>query len=98
MQQHQLCGARTRAGGSCKRKGRGKSGRCPNHGSESTGPRTPDGKRRMIEAVKTRWAAYRTARGRARPGDAERLQAAAARAAHAEQERAPELDSLGEDY
>jgi hypothetical protein len=35
------CGARTRAGHPCRRKGLGRGERCPNHGGMSTGPRTP---------------------------------------------------------
>jgi hypothetical protein len=64
----------------------------------STGARTEAGQRRIVEATKRYWAAWRAARGLAREGDDELLRVAAARAARAEQERAPELDSLGEDY
>ena len=38
------CGARTRAGTPCKRKGVGRGGRCVKHGGASTGPRTPEGR------------------------------------------------------
>ena len=55
------CGARTRAGQPCRRKGLGKGGRCPNHGGMSTGPRTPEGRARISTALKARWAARRTA-------------------------------------
>lgn len=44
------CGARTRAGHPCRRKGLGKGGRCPNHGGLSTGPRTEAGRQRIAEA------------------------------------------------
>ena len=54
------CGARTRTGLPCRRKGWGKGGRCPNHGGRSTGPRTPEGRARISTALKARWAARRT--------------------------------------
>ena len=41
------CGARTRRGTPCKPVAL-PSGRCPNHGGLSTGPRTPAGKRRAL--------------------------------------------------
>lgn len=41
------CGAKTRRGTPCKRKGL-KSGRCPNHGGLSTGAKTPEGKLRAL--------------------------------------------------
>jgi hypothetical protein len=50
------CGARTRAGHPCRRKGLGKGGRCPNHGGMSTGPRTPEGRARLSALLKARWA------------------------------------------
>ena len=53
------CGARTRAGHPCKRKGLGKGGRCPNHGGMSTGPRTIEGRQRIAEAQRRRWKANR---------------------------------------
>ena len=51
---NQPCGARTRAGHACRRKGLGKGGRCPNHGGMSTGPRTPEGRARIAEALRAR--------------------------------------------
>jgi len=54
------CGARTKAGLPCRRKGLGKGGRCPNHGGLSTGPRAPEGRARISAALKARWAARRT--------------------------------------
>ena len=36
-----LCGAKTRAGGSCKHKGNIRNGRCKLHGGKSTGPKNP---------------------------------------------------------
>ncbi len=40
------CGAKTRAGTPCKRTDLGAAGRCKLHGGLSTGPLTPEGKRR----------------------------------------------------
>ena len=53
------CGARTRTGQPCRRKGLGKGGRCPNHGGMSTGPRTPEGRARLSALLKARWAVSR---------------------------------------
>lgn len=61
-----LCGAKTRAGYPCRRKGLGRAGRCPNHGGLSTGPRTEAGRARVAEAVRRRWATRLT---EATPGD-----------------------------
>ena len=58
----QLCGARTRAGHPCKRKGLGRGGRCPNHGGASTGPKTQEGRARIAAAQRRRWAAWRAVR------------------------------------
>lgn len=55
------CGARTRKGTPCQRKFLLKGNRCPNHGGCSTGPRTPEGKQRIAEANRRRWAARRQA-------------------------------------
>jgi hypothetical protein len=55
------CGAKTRAGTPCKRKGLGRGGRCPNHGGLSTGPRTAAGRRRISEAQRERWIKRRFA-------------------------------------
>ncbi len=41
------CGAKTRRGTSCQRKAL-RNGRCRNHGGMSTGPRTPEGRRRAL--------------------------------------------------
>ena len=46
----QPCGAKTRAGHPCQRKGLGRGGRCTNHGGASTGPRTAKGRQRIAEA------------------------------------------------
>jgi hypothetical protein len=48
-------------------------------------------RRRVSEAVKARWAAWRAARGKSRPGDTERLRAALA---ERHVERALELEDL----
>ena len=52
------CAARCRDAHPCKRKGLGAGHRCPNHGGLSTGPRTPEGKQRSLEAL----AQYRAGR------------------------------------
>jgi hypothetical protein len=45
------CGARCRDGHPCKAKGIGKGHRCKNHGGQSTGPKTPEGRQRSLEAL-----------------------------------------------
>ena len=55
----QPCGARTRAGHPCRRKGLGRGGRCPNHGGMSTGPKTEVGRQRIAAAQRDRWSAWR---------------------------------------
>ena len=45
MAAHPLIKARTRAGTPCKRWPVRRTGRCPNHGGMSTGPRTKTGRR-----------------------------------------------------
>jgi hypothetical protein len=37
--------------------------RCPLHGGLSTGPKTAEGKAKISEAARARWAAYREAKG-----------------------------------
>lgn len=59
-----LCGAKTRAGHPCRRRGLGKGGRCPNHGGCSTGPKTLEGRKRIAEATRERWARWRAERDR----------------------------------
>jgi hypothetical protein len=49
------CGAKTRAGHPCRRQGRGRGGRCPNHGGMSSGPRTEVGLAQISAAQKRRW-------------------------------------------
>ena len=46
----QLCNAKTRSGGGCKRFGNIKNGRCHLHGGKSTGPRTDEGRARIAAA------------------------------------------------
>ena len=53
-----LCMARTRKGTPCLCIGDGRGGRCKFHGGTSTGPRTPEGKRRALAAL----ARYRLTR------------------------------------
>jgi transcriptional regulator with XRE-family HTH domain len=52
------CGARTRSGARCRRKGLD-NGRCLNHGGLSSGPKTPAGRARIAEAQRKRWAKWR---------------------------------------
>lgn len=52
----QTCGAKTRAGHPCRNRAIFESGRCKNHGGMSTGPRTPEGRERIAEAQRQRWA------------------------------------------
>ena len=40
------CNAKTRSGGRCKRRDIRRNGRCKFHGGMSTGPKTPEGKKR----------------------------------------------------
>ena len=56
------CGARTRAGHPCQRKGRGAGGRCPNHGGLSTGPRTKQGRAKISHVQRLRWTRWRARR------------------------------------
>ena len=43
------CGAKTREGTPCKQRGLYSGGRCKLHGGWSTGPRTPEGKKRSAQ-------------------------------------------------
>ena len=47
------CGAKTRAGGFCRRKGRGRGGRCEKHAGLSTGARTPEGRARLSQKARS---------------------------------------------
>lgn len=57
------CGARSRAGQPCKNKVIPGKHRCKHHGGKSTGPRTPEGKARIAEAQRKRWAKWRAETG-----------------------------------
>ena len=57
------CGARTRKGRPCRMKPAGlRNDRCRLHGGLSTGPKTPEGRARIAEAQRRRWARWRAAR------------------------------------
>ena len=58
------CAARTRKGSPCKRQAL-PSGRCPNHGGLSTGPKTAAGRERIAEAQRARWARWHQERNAA---------------------------------
>ncbi|MEK6216193.1 MAG: hypothetical protein N2B03_03125, partial [Boseongicola sp.] len=51
------CGATTRKVTPCQMKPVTRSQRCRLHGGLSTGPRTPEGRERIAEAQRRRWAA-----------------------------------------
>lgn len=53
------CGARTRKGHPCRARPEPGRTRCRFHGGKSTGPRTPEGKARVAEAQRKRWAEWR---------------------------------------
>lgn len=55
----QQCGAQTRKGQPCRNMSEAGRRRCKFHGGCSTGPKTAEGKARISEAQKARWAAYR---------------------------------------
>ncbi len=59
----QTCGAKTRRGTPCKAQGLGRGGRCRNHGGMSTGPKTIEGRQRISQVQRRRWAQYRKERG-----------------------------------
>ena len=54
-----VCGARTRAGRSCAMRVEPGKHRCRLHGGLSTGPKTAEGRARIGEANRARWAASR---------------------------------------
>ncbi|MBY6203172.1 helix-turn-helix domain-containing protein [Maritalea mobilis] len=56
------CGARTRKGTPCRAKALPGKTRCKFHGGASTGPRTADGRARISEAQRKRWADWRQKR------------------------------------
>lgn len=49
------CGARTRAGGRCRRRDLADSGRCKLHGGRSTGATTAEGQARSFANLALRW-------------------------------------------
>ena len=55
-----ICGARTRQGTPCPCQPSGRGGRCKYHGGMSTGPRTPEGKSRIVVARRVRAERERT--------------------------------------
>ena len=57
----QRCGARTRMGAPCKAKALPGKARCKFHGGMSTGPKTAEGRQKIADAQRRRWAAYRKA-------------------------------------
>nr|WP_305792587.1 MULTISPECIES: HGGxSTG domain-containing protein [unclassified Aliiroseovarius] len=54
-----LCGASTRKGAPCKANALPGKARCRFHGGASTGPKTPEGRERIAEAQRQRWAKWR---------------------------------------
>lgn len=57
-----FCDARTKAGGTCRHKIIPGKARCRFHGGKSTGPKTEEGKARIAEAQRRRWARWRQSR------------------------------------
>ncbi|QBX36176.1 hypothetical protein E4191_10990 [Paracoccus liaowanqingii] len=57
------CGAKTRKGTACRMKSEPGKRRCKFHGGKSTGARTAEGKARIAEAQRRRWAKWRLKRG-----------------------------------
>lgn len=55
-----VCGATTRKGRPCRLKSEPNKRRCKFHGGKSTGPKTPEGRARISQAQKRRWAAKRS--------------------------------------
>lgn len=53
------CGAKTRKRQPCKNPSEPGKRRCKFHGGRSTGPKTDEGKARIAEAQRRRWAQYR---------------------------------------
>ena len=56
---NQRCGAQTRKDSPCRCKPLPGKRRCKFHGGMSTGPKTPEGRERIAEAQRRRWAEYR---------------------------------------
>jgi hypothetical protein len=55
----QNCGALTRKGTQCRCKPLPGKRRCKFHGGASTGPKTPEGRKRIADAQRKRWARQR---------------------------------------
>lgn len=53
------CGAKTRKGTACRMKSEPGRRRCKFHGGKSTGAKTSEGKARIAEAQRLRWARWR---------------------------------------
>ena len=51
----EICGAKNRRGLPCQCKLLLRGGRCKYHGGMSTGPRTPEGRKRALEALRKGW-------------------------------------------
>ena len=64
------CGALTRKGTPCRALSEPGRRRCRFHGGRSTGPRTAEGKARIAEAQRRRWARWRAERKAGREGAA----------------------------
>lgn len=60
---NQKCGALTRRGIRCIRPGL-KNGRCRNHGGLSSGPKSSEGRARIAEAQRLRWARWKSSPSR----------------------------------
>lgn len=59
MKLTEICGAKNRKGLPCGCKLLYPNGRCRFHGGPSTGPKTAEGKRRSLEAMRTGYGAWR---------------------------------------
>ena len=59
MLRSRKCGAKTRKGTPCQMRPIPWSRRCRLHGGLSTGPKTAEGRARIAEAQRRRWAAWR---------------------------------------
>jgi transcriptional regulator with XRE-family HTH domain len=53
------CGAKTRKGNPCRNESEPGKRRCKFHGGRSTGAKTPEGRARIAEVQRQRWARYR---------------------------------------
>lgn len=56
------CGTKTRKGIPCRAKSELGKQRCRFHGGKSTGPKTPEGRARIAETQRRRWARWRRTR------------------------------------